>query len=183
MLENAKMAKDVTLNAEEVAEKLYHHDAACRIIARLTAQMAETRANLAQFQRETSQAAEHPQTAHVEMAEEPEEKGITDAIMERLKQTGDVRLTFPTDAFLTHPCSETDKSAQKTREKTAARTRRQFDSERICCAELLPGIAFRLRSRHHLSRCRLEDGQRGDRRQRQKRRHFRSFCWRNYCHL
>lgn len=89
VIENAKMAKDVTLNAEEVAEKLYHHDAACRIIARLTAQMAETRANLAHFQRETSQAAEHPQSAHVEIAEEPEEKGITDAIMERLKQTGD----------------------------------------------------------------------------------------------
>lgn len=32
VLQGAKMAKDTTLNAEELKEKMYSHDAACRII-------------------------------------------------------------------------------------------------------------------------------------------------------
>ena len=85
VLQNAKMAKDTTMNAEELKEKLYHHDAACRIIARLTQQMSEARTMLVDVQSEEMQ--EEP------LQEEPEEapqKGITDAIMETLKQTGDV---------------------------------------------------------------------------------------------
>jgi len=92
VLQNAKMAKDTTMNAEELNEKLYHHDAACRIIARLTQQMAETRATLIDVQKEAAAEDGYPEDQEMPTEEEAPEKGITDAIMEKLKQTGDVSL-------------------------------------------------------------------------------------------
>lgn len=89
VLQNAKMAKDTTMNAEELNEKLYHHDAACRIIARLTQQMAETRATLIDVQKEAAAEDGYPEDQEMPTEEEAPEKGITDAIMEKLKQTGD----------------------------------------------------------------------------------------------
>ena len=86
------MAKDTTMNAEELNEKLYHHDAACRIIARLTQQMAETRATLIDVQKEAAAEDGYPEDQEMPTEEEAPEKGITDAIMEKLKQTGDVSL-------------------------------------------------------------------------------------------
>jgi len=90
VLQNAQMAKDTTMNADELKEKLYHHDAACRIIARLTQQMDETKLMLLDVQKEVS-IPKNETVEDVEMTpvEEEPQKGITDAIMEKLKATGD----------------------------------------------------------------------------------------------
>ena len=88
------MAKDIHANSDELTDKLYHHDAACRIIARLTKQMAETKTMLLEVQQETqSESQQEENEEEMEQEIEPQ-KGITDAIMEKLKQTGDVRFFF-----------------------------------------------------------------------------------------
>ena len=52
--------------------------------------MAETRATLIEVQREATAEEGVPDDQEMPPAEEPVEKGITDAVMETLKQMGDV---------------------------------------------------------------------------------------------
>jgi len=94
VLYNAKMNKDVKGNKGELIEQLYTHDAATRVIRALTEQMIGVRVELEKARQEEAERTEEEEKREMkeENASEEDDRGMTEAIMERL-QSNAKRLT------------------------------------------------------------------------------------------
>ena len=88
VLANAKMIKDTSGNKDQLRDRLYNQDAAVRVIARLTQNLANLRMELQQAEKEEQAKAEEVGEA-MEAEEAPEDDKHLENVMQRLKEEGE----------------------------------------------------------------------------------------------
>ena len=88
VLANAKMIKDTSGNKDQLRDRLYNQDAAVRVIARLTQNLANLRMELQQAEKEEQAKSEEVGEA-MEAEEAPEDDKHLENVMQRLKEEGE----------------------------------------------------------------------------------------------